>query len=130
MIFLIEARDCFNIIIITLNSVTTAFFVIFSCGIKSLKDWINNLQQDTKLSQNHLNKTIDEEYKKSDTKNLNDSSSIDSNTFSYNQNEELTGTVQNRYHFLHFNVSFLHIPNFRLLKEFFVFILCYVKYRF
>ena len=48
-----------------------------------------------KLSKNHLNKIIDEEHKKLDTKDLNDSFSINSNTFSYNQNEELKGTVQN-----------------------------------
>ena len=114
----------------TLKSIATASFVIFSCRIKGLYSWINNLLRDIELSKNHLNKIIHVEHKKLDTKDLNDSSGIDSNTFSYNQNEELTGTVQNRYHFLHFNVSFLHIPNLRLLKEFFVFILCYVEYRF
>ena len=72
-----------------------------------------------KLSKNHLNKIIDEEHKKLDTKDLNDSSSINSNTFSYNQNEELKGTVQNRYQFLHFNVSLIQIPNLRFVKEFF-----------
>ena len=84
-----------------------------------MKDWINTLLQDIKLSINHLNKIIYEEHKKLDTKILNDSSSIDLNTFSYNQNEELTGTVQNRCHFLHLNFTCLYISNLKFVMNFF-----------
>ena len=74
-----------------------------------------------KLSKNHLNKIIDEEHKKLDTKDLNDLFSINSNTFSYNQNEELKGTVQNRYQYLHFDVSLLQIPNLRFITKSFTY---------
>ena len=84
-----------------------------------MKDWIKTLLQDIKSSKNHLNKIIYEEHKKLDTKNLDDSSSIDLNTFSYNQNEELTGTVQNRCHFLHLNITCLHITNLKFEINFF-----------